>query len=65
MNRYLFSPLGDSRERAVACVWCRRETWNWDAACDRCHELDEQCAIDEAIADVECDRLASLEWRGA
>jgi hypothetical protein len=30
------SPLGDRRERAVACVDCRRDTFNYSARCDRC-----------------------------
>ena len=24
------------RERAVPCVYCRRETWNTSAVCDLC-----------------------------
>lgn len=47
MNRdRLFSPLGDSRPRATRCT-CGRETWAWDATCDRCHER-ERDRLDDA-----------------
>ena len=34
-HKHLYSPLGDSRERAVRCIKCNAETWNICACCDK------------------------------
>lgn len=54
------SPLGDRREREVACSRCRRGTWNVSALCDAC--LDPHVAdVPALVPDAEDDRVPDEE----
>jgi hypothetical protein len=64
---HLHSPLGDKRERAVACRVCRRSTWNICAQCGNhcdCPEVDALASMDaavDALVGVVNDTLTEVE----
>lgn len=37
-------PSGDRRERPVACLHCRQQTFALNAVCDDCHEREAEVA---------------------
>lgn len=44
------------REHPVPCQCCHRETWAWDALCNRCADDAAQAALDTATTENEAAR---------
>lgn len=49
-NLRLTSPLGARRERAVSCMHCKRETWNYLAECDTCMNKHEGVQLRKTVS---------------